>query len=73
MEVVAAAIIEQYPGHLHRCREAVVLAVCLVMFVLGLSCVTQVRVSSRDLALLDKRRLFSGAILLITVTPAKDD
>ncbi|XP_078350539.1 sodium- and chloride-dependent GABA transporter 1-like isoform X1 [Oculina patagonica] len=41
VEVVAAAILAQYPGHLHRYREAVVLAVCLVMFVLGLSCVTQ--------------------------------
>lgn len=44
VEVVAAAIIDQYPEMLHRYREAVVLAVCLVMFVLGLPCVTQVRI-----------------------------
>ncbi|XP_020618169.1 sodium- and chloride-dependent GABA transporter 1-like [Orbicella faveolata] len=41
VEVVAAAIIDLYPEHLQRYREAVVLAVCLVMFVLGLPCVTQ--------------------------------
>lgn len=40
---MAAAIIDLYPVHLQRYREAVVLAVCLVMFILGLSCVTQVR------------------------------
>ncbi|XP_058962915.2 sodium- and chloride-dependent GABA transporter 1-like [Pocillopora verrucosa] len=41
VEVVAAAIIDQYPEILHRYREVVVLAVCLIMFVLGLPCVTQ--------------------------------
>lgn len=40
---MAAAIIDLYPVHLQRYREVVVLAVCLVMFILGLSCVTQVR------------------------------
>ena len=40
---MAAAIIDLYPVQLQRYREAVVLAVCLVMFMLGLSCVTQVR------------------------------
>lgn len=40
VEAVVAALIEEY--NLHRYREVVVLAVCLVMFVLGLSCVTQV-------------------------------
>ena len=44
VEVVAAAIIDQYPEILHRYRVAVVLAVCLIMFVLGLPCVTQVRI-----------------------------
>ncbi|KAM7446489.1 hypothetical protein ABFA07_005148 [Porites harrisoni] len=39
VEVVAAAIIDQY--ELHRYREAIVLAVCFVMFALGLTCVTQ--------------------------------
>ena len=41
VEVVAAAIIDQY--ELQRYREAIVLAVCFVMFALGLTCVTQVR------------------------------
>lgn len=41
---MVAAIIDLYPVHLRqRYREAVVLVVCLVMFILGLSCVTQVR------------------------------
>ncbi|XP_073249355.1 sodium- and chloride-dependent GABA transporter 1-like [Porites lutea] len=39
VEVVAAAIIDQY--ELQRYREAIVLAVCFVMFALGLTCVTQ--------------------------------
>ena len=43
MEVVVAAIIEQYPDRLRRYRELVVLAVCVAMFLVGLSCITQVR------------------------------
>ena len=44
--MVATSVIEQY--NLHRYREAVVLVVCLIMFTLGLSCVTQVRHSFND-------------------------
>ena len=43
VEVVVAAIIEQYPDRLRRYRELVVLAVCVTMFLVGLSCITQVR------------------------------
>lgn len=42
VEVVAAAIIEEYPNYLHHYRELVVLIICTIMFVLGLPCVTQV-------------------------------
>lgn len=41
VEVVAAALIEQYPQRLQRYRELVVLGLCFVMFIMGLSCVTQ--------------------------------
>ena len=42
VEVIAAAIVEEYPKQLTRYKELVVLVVCLVLFLLGVSCVTQV-------------------------------
>ncbi|XP_032237151.1 sodium- and chloride-dependent GABA transporter 1 isoform X2 [Nematostella vectensis] len=41
VEVVAAALIEQWPRQLHKHRELVVLVICFVMFLLGLSCVSK--------------------------------
>ncbi|KAK3745509.1 hypothetical protein QZH41_009919, partial [Actinostola sp. cb2023] len=41
VEVVAGAIIDHFPRHLHRYRELVALVICAVMYLIGLSCVTQ--------------------------------
>ena len=42
VEIVAACIIEHYPRTLSRYRELVVLVICVILFLLGLSCVTEV-------------------------------
>ncbi|KAM7447968.1 hypothetical protein ABFA07_003876 [Porites harrisoni] len=41
VEIVAACIIEHYPRKLSRYRELVVLVICVILFLLGLSCVTE--------------------------------
>ena len=42
VEIVAACLIEHYPHKLSRFRELVVLVFCVLLFVMGLSCVTNV-------------------------------
>ena len=42
VEIVAACLIEHYPRTLTRFRELVVLVLCIILFLLGLSCVTHV-------------------------------
>ena len=42
MEVLCGVIIEKYPKKLRPYKELVVLAVCFVLFLLGIACVTQV-------------------------------
>eukprot|EP00794_Sanderia_malayensis_P019884 gene19884-21825_t len=41
VELVCACIIEKYPKKLAKYKELVVLAVCSVMFLLGITCVTE--------------------------------
>jgi len=40
VEIVAACLIEHYPQKLSRFRELVVLVLCVLLFLMGLSCVT---------------------------------
>ncbi|KAJ7375373.1 hypothetical protein OS493_002129 [Desmophyllum pertusum] len=40
VEIVAACLIEHYPRQLSRYRELVVLVICVLLFLMGLSCVT---------------------------------
>ena len=42
VEIVAACLIEHYPHKLSRFRELVVLVLCILLFLMGLSCVTNV-------------------------------
>eukprot|EP00795_Rhopilema_esculentum_P002742 gene2742-961_t len=41
VELICASIIEEYPNRFKKYKELVVLVACLVMFLLGLSCVTE--------------------------------
>ena len=43
VELVCACIIEQFPKQLSKRKEVVVLITCGIMMLLGLSCVTEVR------------------------------
>ena len=48
VEIVAACLIEHYPRKLSRFRELVVLVLCVLLFLMGLSCVTNVSWQNGD-------------------------